>query len=109
MCSASWRDVFHTFKKCNRARIDGKVLEAHLEGVVKVLPPGCPKVLEAAASYRPLEHIPQDCQFRLKVAVEEVQEEVRMVLSVFHHLTTQQVRLTVNMEDRCQSSFKAIL
>ena len=78
MCSASWRDVFHTFKKCNRARIDGKVLEAHLEGVVKVLPPGCPKVLEAAASYRPLEHIPQDCQFRLKVAVEEVQEEVRM-------------------------------
>lgn len=79
MYSANWRDVFHTFKRCNRARIDGKVLEVRLEGVAKVRPPGCQKDREAAALYRLLGHTPQDCRFLLKVAVEVVQEEVRMV------------------------------
>ena len=79
MCSASWRDVSRTFKRCNRARIDGKVLEAHLEGVAKVRPPDCRKDQEAVASYRLLGHILQGCQFRPRVAAEEVQEKVQMV------------------------------
>ena len=79
MSFVSWRGGFHTFKRCNRVRIEGKALEESPEAVDKVLLPVCRMGREAVASYHLLEHTRQACQFRLKVAVEEVQEEVRMV------------------------------
>lgn len=79
MSFASWRDDFHTFKRCNRARIEGKALEWFPEAVDKVLLPVCRMGRETVVLCHLLEHTRQACRFHPKAAVEGVREEVQMV------------------------------